>query len=166
MSRSLPKEYFCHICDSWDQSVQAVLGFLGSSDRILCHYYYSPPRHQEWTIIYWLQLLFPPNTKQVNEIMWSHPLSRDFIGLLALFYHNSTCDYSRWGSAHKLIIYFAVWLLTFKFLATSRCLLLQNINFSTCGVDKTPSFLIPQQPPEGNHLLTFAWESWMENSLL
>lgn len=65
-----------------------VLGFLGSSDRILCHY--SPPRYQEWTIIYWLQLLCSPGTKKINEIMCSHPLSRDFLGLFALFYHNLT----------------------------------------------------------------------------
>lgn len=46
--------------------------------------------------------LCPPDTKKVNEIMWPHPLSRDFLGLLALFDHNSISgDCSRCSSAHK-----------------------------------------------------------------
>lgn len=86
---------------SWTPSVPHCFGFLGSSDSISCHY--SPPRDQEWAIIRWVQLLWPPDTKEVNEIMWSHPLSRVFLGLLALFCHNLALgDCSRWGSAHKL----------------------------------------------------------------
>lgn len=85
MSSFLSKEYFLScLCTPETQVFLTV--FLGSSDSISCHY--SPPRDQEWAIIDGVQLLWPPDTKKVDETMWSHPLSRVFLGLLALFYHN------------------------------------------------------------------------------
>lgn len=73
------------------------------------------------TITSWVQLLCPPDTK-ANETLWSHHLSRGFLGLFALFYHNLTLGTAVDEFCSQTLGYFAFWLLTSQFLAISRCL--------------------------------------------
>lgn len=77
--------------------------------------------------------LCPPDTQKVTGIMWSHTLSRDFLGFLALFYHNL-----RWQQqmhfCSQMPSCFAFWLLPFEPLASSRCLTQVEANLSCSGV--------------------------------
>lgn len=108
------KIIFCHICVLLKPKFHPVLGFLGSSDGISCHY--SPPRYHNM-----LDLVSVPSTHKgqwktlVTSSLQRFSLHYFTITWLEVTAVDEFCSQT-WS-------YFAFCLLTFQFLAISRCLL-------------------------------------------